>query len=613
MIFKKFISLLLSFLLVANVAFAAQAPVPPSIDIEQENDKDNCEVLSAKLYFPAGDTRGHTVLTKKEVVRECNITKTVRGKCLKWKIIDRHYTQPTTMYDTYDTRNYSDTMGTLMATIGAYDQIEHLWSGWHGFCHIGTVVDFSWAKNPFFWGSLIMSTILEGSQQDKFLSETSLGKSVQGIQESIANQAGEFANKFGGNIVQEKAAESGAAAAQAAYNAAEKPSTLAASELMKAYDAGYHAYLQSLGTCLMASGFNMASALYQFAREDGSGLDCDPVDEVCGPEEEDDQMYEDEIYTADAQQFDDMMEEFDEQYSQGKTDINIHDYIEEIKRENGVVTYRFKKMNELLPPGVNPSKEQMKELTQTMKVVALTVQAGMEVAKIAGCLGGTGIGGVQVPTKDDARLLSVKSGLSAAISFTQKFLGPYGPLIGAAMQIVLNVLTSFKDVDTCHDEGDASEAGKRHERTNAALQFDLCHFVKKKCVDSSWTPSNFFGNNCILYGYYYCCYDQILTKILVEQLKAQLGRNWTHCTGITLSDLNHVSFRQCSDSIKQQYPDGAAENLPDNFDYTSSYQYKGKCINLDEFKEYLRSQVDGEIDMGHFNQFWKDLEDQMND
>lgn len=607
-LWRKALTLFLSVVMTLNAAATIPtSQTSPYINPEAENDKDNCKVLSAKLYFPAGDTRGHTVLTKKEVVRECNITKTVRGKCLKWKTVDRKYTQPTTMYNTYDTRNFSDTMGVLAATIGAYDQIDHLWSGWHGFCYIGTLVDFSWAKNPFFWASLVMSTILDGSQKGGFLDHTALGNTVQATEESIANAAGKFAEKFGGNIVQEHAAQAGAEAAQAAYNSGARTSQA----LIKAYNGGVQAYLRNLGSCLMSSGFNAASALYEFARDDGSGLDCDPVDEVCNPETEDDQVYEDQIFTADEQQFDDMIEEYDRQYAEGKTDINIHDYIEEIKRENGVVTYRYKRPNEILPPGQNPSQDQMKDLQNTMKIVKLSFEMGQQAVSVGACLGGYQMGSVTVPTKSDGNRLSVKSGISTAISYAQRYLGPYGPLIGAALQIALNVLTSFKDVDTCHDEDDAAEAGKRHERTNAALQFDVCHFVKKKCIDDSWTPSNFFGNDCILWGYYYCCYDQILTKILVEQLKAQLGRDWTHCTGITISDLNHVSFRQCTESEMQDGPDGAADGLPENFDYTSSYQYKHKCINLTEFKNYLQSQVDGEIDMGHFEQFWNDLEDQI--
>ena len=80
-----------------------------------------------------------------------------------------------------------------------------------------------------------------------------------------------------------------------------------------------------------------------------------------------------------------------------------------------------------------------------------------------------------------------------------------------------------------------------YTRTQKAIKFDLCHLKDVICAEEA-----FLFGGCALDGYEYCCYDQIMTKILVEQLKAQLGRDWAHCTGITLRDLNYISFKQCS-------------------------------------------------------------------
>ena len=106
-------------------------------------------------------------------------------------------------------------------------------------------------------------------------------------------------------------------------------------------------------------------------------------------------------------------------------------------------------------------------------------------------------------------------------------------------------------------------------------------------------------------GYWYCCYDQILTRILVVQLKAQLGRDYTHCTGITLRDLNYVSLRQCSVAEMQTGIDGAAEGS--NHNPKDSYQYKNKCVDMREFIEYLQATIGTDISMGDFEMFWNDL------
>ena len=79
----------------------------------------------------------------------------------------------------------------------------------------------------------------------------------------------------------------------------------------------------------------------------------------------------------------------------------------------------------------------------------------------------------------------------------------------------------------------------------------------------------------------------ILTKVLVVKLKAQLGRDWTHCTGISLRDLNYVSFRQCTDAEKASGLDGGIENQTGakdgSYDPTQTFQYQNKCVDLTEF------------------------------
>jgi hypothetical protein len=80
---------------------------------------------------------------------------------------------------------------------------------------------------------------------------------------------------------------------------------------------------------------------------------------------------------------------------------------------------------------------------------------------------------------------------------------------------------------------------------------------------------------CLRYKKNYCCYDQILTRIFVEQAKLQLGKNWDSCNDITFDDLKKLSFRQCK---------------------PGEDQYKDKCMDLTEFMDILQRQLGRNID-----------------
>lgn len=114
----------------------------------------------------------------------------------------------------------------------------------------------------------------------------------------------------------------------------------------------------------------------------------------------------------------------------------------------------------------------------------------------------------------------------------------------------------------------------------------------------------------MLDGFDYCCYDQVLTRVLIEQLKAQLGRDWAHCTGVTIRDLNFVSFAQCTPVDMNQGFDGSKQM--GIYDPTGSFQYKQKCVDLTSFKNYLKAQIGTEIDLSDFDSIFSDIKTQGN-
>ena len=549
---KKLTALTLSFFLVSQ-SFAGI--------VSQE-----CNVSGDTDFFPIGDERGHSVLTKKEVYRDCNVTIETQGACKKWEEkTDEHFLDPSD-YNTYKTNNNNGALGETLATIGAYDQIGHIWSGWKGYCESGTKTDFSWASDPMFWASLAMSTVMDGTQDGGFLSDTSVGNAMN----SANNAAGTAWQSLGKKV---------------------------GLELSK-----------NFGKCLVAGGVDMAANLYNYFGPD-SEEDCDPIDEFC--DEQNNSVEEDSVMTIDESQYNDLISE----------NPDYANYITILKTEDGIMTIRFKNPNEM-PDAANKSQEEMEKMRQKMKDIQFAISSAMVGLKMAACAGtGGSMGGSSSVSKnaDTGSRFSVKDGVGMAINaFPAQYLGPYGALIKAALSVLLEFATSFKHINTCHNEDDAKEAGSRHLKTYQSLPYNLCTMTKQVCAEKK-----FIGSGCGLDGFFYCCYDQVLTKILVAQIKAQLGRDWAHCTGITLNDLNYVSFRQCTDADKAAGFDGTSivlrydskGNLASPAGWTDSkwlesYQHKKKCIDLTEFKKHLEATFNQDIDFSDFDSIFSDLEEQ---
>ncbi|WP_164699286.1 hypothetical protein [Aliarcobacter skirrowii] len=472
--------------------------------------------------------------------------------------------------------------------MGAYDQLEHLWSGWKGYCEKGTKTNFDWANDPMFWAGLAMSAVLSGMEGG---GDTAMGDTFSKTMDTALKEAGEgFLNQAKGYAI-------GAIA-----GVVEAYATLT---------------WENAGSCLLAGGFNMASDVLQYAdatRAENSDDMCNPVDEFCGSTAE--QTKESELMTIDKAQYDDLI----------ASNPDLAKYIIIINEENGILTIRYTHPNEM-EGSENLNISEMEKLKEDMAQIQLTVSVVMTASKLASCMGGISNPSdqvIQTGTQSDEDRMSIKNGVKSGVSMIPaEWLGPYGVAIKIALQILSNFLFSFDKVDTCGDEGDAENAGKRHLKTYESMPHNLCHFIYDECVDNC--GGAFLGMAKELRGYNYCCYDQILTKVLVVQLKAQLGRDWSNCTGITLRDLNFVSFRQCSTAEMENGLDGGQEGIskigankegrpmpPElgGYDPQSTFQYKNKCIDLGEFKEFLKAQIGDSIDLSDFDSIFEDTKGQ---
>ena len=659
--FKKIVAIIVSLSLLSPTLLSAYTLGTSATITNQDGHKTTnyktCTVPTVQEFSPTGDTQGKSVLTKREYVRDCNVTVTEQGKCIKWEENKERYSLTLDDYNTYETENYTDALGTLLSTLGAYDQIGHIWSGWKGYCHIGIKSDFSWAKDPMFWASLAMSFIMSATSDGGMLSKTPVGDTINGAAETTgkAAQAGMQAagetfkeatgavgeqvtgalTKIGEGIQYAKDQVNSfmdtIGSALDSLNPFSDPSAVGSTVGnvaggSSAISSGTQLGLkqlssQALGRCLIAEATNMATAVYQFAQDDASdasGLSCDPVDEVCDASANSNSSTAggvgQDVLTADETTFNEAVENFTKNQDKSATKKNFYDYIEVIKIENKIVYYRFK-MNSEIPGMENvQNNKELESLEQSLKETRLALSLTMSTASMAGCM--MGVNGHDGKTtvnsttgKNSGNRMDARQIGGMVIDQLAKFMGPYGPIIALVAKLILQTATSFTKVDTCHNEQDAQEAGRRHQQTQKSLEFNLCHLIKKKCIESNALAKLFKGGGkCTLMGYWYCCYDQILTKTLVTQLKAQLGRDYTHCTGITLRDLNYVSLRQCTKAEMASGIDGAREfEDPNKYDPTKTFQYKNKCVDMGEFLAYLQSTVGTDVSITDFQNYWNDL------
>ena len=163
--------------------------------------------------------------------------------------------------------------------------------------------------------------------------------------------------------------------------------------------------------------------------------------------------------------------------------------------------------------------------------------------------------------------------------------------------------TSFEKINSCDNEDDAAMLGSRHSGTQSSLKMGMCHFIDSECAFS-------LMGNCQRRAYHYCCYDTKMTKVLVEQIKAQFGHDWAHCSDIKLEELKHLSFKPCDPTAPDWKGGFDGAHQTGNYDPFGSYQYKNKCLDLTEFVNYAKMQLDLDIDQTEVAAGIKDSLDQ---
>ena len=332
----------------------------------------------------------------------------------------------------------------------------------------------------------------------------------------------------------------------------------------------------NMSICAVRAGIDVSKMIEEY---EDDGEPCDNVDEFCdGGEGEIDS----EVFTLPESKLNDLL----------NNNPDMADNIEIISGE-GTGTVTVKVVN----PGSQDNSASMAEAeaaAKKMKELMLKIRAALMTVQLAGCMLSNG-NSASSQTADP----------TSTQNLTTMGIGMISPYAGIAVDVAFNTYASLQKINTCTSENDAKEKGKRHISTLKANRLGQCHFIEKKTSGSDWTMDK-------RSRYRYCCYDDKITRIMVEQSKAQLAKDWQHCTDISLRELQFLNFKACDpQALDASGKDGtkmsAYASLSERF---TSYQYVNKCIDTREYMNYMLETFAGEdmlIDTSDIEKTMEDL------
>lgn len=166
---------------------------------------------------------------------------------------------------------------------------------------------------------------------------------------------------------------------------------------------------------------------------------------------------------------------------------------------------------------------------------------------------------------DGLKNMSPEQAAMMAASMACALAGPWA----FACSLGLKLLSSFSSGNACTDEKIAQSQKPIQLKTNKFQKFGQCHHTGGSC-------SKKMLGSCSLNKETYCCYDQIMTRIFAEGVKAQRGTGWNSCNDITINDLKNISFTPCT---PQQDP------------------YTDKCFPIASYRE-LNNELKKQIKKG---------------
>ena len=529
-----------------------------------------CQIVGDEVSDPVTDYTGKTVYTKKTYTIRCNVSRKEIVGCNKYQIKTNEGNLDFKTPDPgWETKDFSASFGDALATSGLLEQMQHIWSGWPGYCEHGWKFDTSWLSDPMTWLSYAMMAYNAGSDLAKQAADPNavpldsfqkgyldVYKKFDSIGDTINQGVNKVTNIF-------KSGMSGTDQLKALKDVTDADLQIGktiASTSLEDLDGGWLDHLKKLN--VVTDKFDFHSVSHVFAQN--SYIQYSDLAQIAmaafAPVEEDD--ITDAINFKHALLGENTADQKALAYKNCMASIGL--------TMPNMIAWSIDSNQtspELLYPWENPirtTKTQLLALEYATSpkyvdaayrvkedangdgmytLVALTPNAYTQAGRVI-CGGPKAARASNVLDQDsnDGGINGgalANAGIKMALS---KLVPPYNLIATFAFQ----VLTSFSHGNACSNTKIAMQWGMIQYKTNKFSQFEMCHHKGGHCV-AKW-----FWGKCMRSREDYCCYDQILTRIFAEGLKSQLyppgdPNMWNSCNDLTINDLKNLSFRECKE------------------------------------------------------------------
>lgn len=329
--------------------------------------------------------------------------------------------------------------------------------------------------------------------------------------------------------------------------------------------------------CTIQMGASIGEALQEYQEDE---IPCDPIDEFCGDEND---ASDERVMSVTREAYEKLVTE----------NPDYAKYVKIVREEDGILIIKIIQPED---DTSHISAEEAAEAMKKIKEIMLAVKTAFIAYDAYNCYS-TASGGVSnalgANTNDTNPTQSVIMG---GISRSLSQMGCVPCSIG--FTLIVNIVNSFNDVDTCSDENDAREQGQRHLATFSHKREKMCHFIRKE------TEEGIFFD---LDKYFYCCYDDVFSRILAEQFKAQYAKNWNSCSDVTLKEIVNLKMSPCKKTIGVD-PASLAWNA--SYDKRkTTWQFQEKCVDFTELAQYLSEKFNVNINQDTIYDQLEDLKD----
>lgn len=483
--------------------------------------QEDCVVIQEQNYGAIGDTSGKDIFTKVEYTYECTSTTEKKGECVEWREDSNRHMQ---LPEDKPVAFKDEDFA------GGIGQLAMIFAGYSQIQHI-------WSG----WKGLCYDGVVEDFG---WMSDPMMWASL------IAQAMGAGTNTTGQN--------------QAVSGIGEFSE--------------YAGYAQ----CTIQMGTGIGDVLNDMSDDE---IPCDPIDEFCGPENENS---DESVISVTKETFQQMITD----------NPDFEKYIQIVEDQGAILIIKvIQPLEDLSAMSAEEAANAMKNIKEMMAAVKSVFIAYDAYSCFSAASGGTATN-ITTNTNDTN---PIQGAVTGAINRWIASTGCVPCSIGFTLAV--NLVNSFNNVDSCSNKDDAQEQGARHIATYSHKKENMCHFIRKE------TEEGVFSD---LDKYYYCCYNDVFSRILAEQFKAQYAKNWNSCSDITLSEVVNLKMTPCKEGMAGTDP----KDIPWNATYeerTSAIQYQNKCVDFTELKNHLQEKFNANIDESMIYEQLEDVRNNLGD